>query len=697
MTDTPPPQQVGRYRIERTLGQGGMGRLYLATDPVIGRQLAIKLIRDELADPELRARFLQEARAAGGLQHPNVVTVFDAGEHEGHPFIAMEYVEGDTLSALIKAKREVPLSARLHLLEQLGRGLASAHRAGLVHRDVKPANLMVDREGTLKVLDFGIARVAESGLTSAGVAIGTINYMSPEQVAGQTVDFRSDVFSVGVVMHELLSYQPAFPGTVQDGVMYRIVHGQPASLRELCPELPAGLFVIVERAIATDPAGRYQDLELMADEIAAVRQTLGDEPLLPAADAEGETLLTPSSPASLRTTPPSRPVPRPPAPGLQPGTDPALAPTATSAAIGAGRAGGGALRWVAGAGGLILLVAAGLTFLPTDDPPAEEGDPVATTSAPVSEPAPPPSPPASPLLAAETDTAATEPASAEPATADPITPPPTPRAETPPPSSDPVMPNEAGPAEAGGQDMVANLRRQAATALAAGNREQALASLTTLLQLQAGDPDATALLDQLLETARREAAKGRDRVPPAGQAIELFSEGDRLVREADTPDVAANIRQLWTARTLFDQAATALPASPAEESLTAPPSAADAAPPPAAPATDPRAEVIAVLDRYWAALAALDTETVREVYPSVPDTLVDSLGGFESYSAALDELAVEVTGETATATGQLRLQVQPRAGSAASASGPARFELRRQGPSDWIISGIDLSSVRPTR
>ena len=223
------PTQVGRYKIERFLGQGGMGRLYLAVDPVLGRRLAIKLIRDEVEDVDVRARFMQEARAAGGLKHPNIVTVFDAGDHEGHPFIAMEYVSGDTLAELIRRAQPVPLTTKLYLVEQLCRGLACAHRDGLVHRDIKPANLMVDEEQTLKILDFGIARVAESNLTSTGVAIGTINYMSPEQVTGNTVDYRSDVFSVGVVFHELLSYRRAFPGTVKDGLMYRI-HPGPTGL-----------------------------------------------------------------------------------------------------------------------------------------------------------------------------------------------------------------------------------------------------------------------------------------------------------------------------------------------------------------------------------------------------------------------------------------------------------------------------------
>ena len=301
------PEQVGRYKIERFLGQGGMGRLYLAVDPVIGRQLAIKLIREEVADADVRARFLQEARAAGGLKHPNVVTVFDAGDHEGHPFIAMEYVSGDTLADLIRRALPVPVTTKLHLIEQLCRGLACAHRNGLVHRDIKPANLMVDREGTLKILDFGIAHVAESGLTSTGVAIGTVNYMSPEQIAGDKVDHRSDVFSVGAVFHELLTFQPAFPGTIQDGVMYRIVHGEPAPLQDACPDLDPSIVTAVEQAMRTKPGERYQDLDAMADELGAMRQRLesGVAGATPAAELE-TALSSPSGGSALATTVTSR-------------------------------------------------------------------------------------------------------------------------------------------------------------------------------------------------------------------------------------------------------------------------------------------------------------------------------------------------------------------------------------------------------
>ena len=280
-----------------------MGRLYLAKDPMLGRPLAIKLIRDEIEDGDVRARFMQEARAAGSLKHPNIVTVFDVGEHEGHPFIAMEFVAGETLSAVIERAEPMALGTKLHLTEQLCRGLAHAHRAGLVHRDIKPANLMVDDQGALHILDFGIARIDGSGLTSTGVAIGTLNYMSPEQVGGQDVDHRSDVFAVGAVFHELLAYQKAFPGTIQDGLMYRIVHGEPASLGEACPELDPAITEMATRAMRTRAAERYQDLDEMANALVEIRQRVDPSGSLDTiAAGDPQTVLSPTSGADQWTS-----------------------------------------------------------------------------------------------------------------------------------------------------------------------------------------------------------------------------------------------------------------------------------------------------------------------------------------------------------------------------------------------------------
>src|SRR5689334_19527390 len=200
-----------------------MGYLYLARDPGLDRLVAIKLLKDEYHDDqELRERFIREARSVARLRHENIIIVFDIGESDGRPFMAMEYVAGDTLAQVLRRGSAPPLLKRLIHIEELCAGLAHAHAAGIIHRDIKPANLMLDAEGVLKILDFGIARLADSGMTQGGMMLGTVNYMSPEQISGPTVDHRCDIFASGAVLYEVLALQQAFPGRIDGGVLHRI-------------------------------------------------------------------------------------------------------------------------------------------------------------------------------------------------------------------------------------------------------------------------------------------------------------------------------------------------------------------------------------------------------------------------------------------------------------------------------------------
>jgi hypothetical protein len=247
-----------------------MGALYLAKDPKIGRLLAIKLVRQEIDTPEARHRFALEAKAAGTLRHPKIVTVFDVDHHDGLPFIAMEYIDGETLAEIIKRRAVVPIAQRLTWIEDLCAGLSYAHRNGIVHRDIKPANLMVDAEGTLKILDFGLARHEASTLTMSNAMIGTPAYMSPEQLRGERVDARSDMFSVGTVLHELLTYTEAFPGMVHQAIN-RILHEEPRPLGEVMPGVDPAISEILTHALAKDRERRYRDLTEMEDAIAEVR------------------------------------------------------------------------------------------------------------------------------------------------------------------------------------------------------------------------------------------------------------------------------------------------------------------------------------------------------------------------------------------------------------------------------------------
>lgn len=271
------PAVIHRYQIINRIGQGGMGSLYLGRDPALDRLVAVKVLREGFDNAELRERFAREARSAARLSHVNIVTIFDVGEHEGEPFIAMEYVPGETIGEMIRRRAPLSLARKLQFMEDLCTGLAHAHKAKIVHRDIKPANLMVSPEGVLKILDFGIARVADSSMTQSGVMVGTLNYMAPEQMAGQAVDHRCDIFAVGAVFYEIVSYRQAFPGTMTDGIFNKILHEPPEPLARVCPGLDQQIIHIVEKALEKDPGTRYKDLDAMRKDIARVRQRIEDE------------------------------------------------------------------------------------------------------------------------------------------------------------------------------------------------------------------------------------------------------------------------------------------------------------------------------------------------------------------------------------------------------------------------------------
>jgi tRNA A-37 threonylcarbamoyl transferase component Bud32/tetratricopeptide (TPR) repeat protein len=259
------PANIGRYQVTGRLGYGGMGVVYRARDPRIGRSVAIKLL--SLRDEALRVRFQQEAQSAGNLKHPNIVTVYDYGEHEEQPYIVMEFIEGVTLSQHIRQGIPLSLPRKLALIEDLSLALDYAHNKGIVHRDIKPANVMVDGDGVLKILDFGIARIGDSNLTQVGVMVGTPNYMSPEQILGETADRRSDIFAVGLVFYELLSYKRAFPGDSPIAVMHAITQSKPEPLEKLCPDLHPSVIAIVAKALEKEPSRRYQNLAALAADI----------------------------------------------------------------------------------------------------------------------------------------------------------------------------------------------------------------------------------------------------------------------------------------------------------------------------------------------------------------------------------------------------------------------------------------------
>ena len=265
------PSQISRYQIMRTLGEGGMGAVYLAQDPAIDRLVAIKLMRKGFDDGQMRERFTREAKSIGRLRHPNIVMVFDVGEYDGDPFIAMEYVEGETLSGVIRNNPDMSIVRKLQIMDALCAGLYYAHRNGVIHRDIKPPNVMVDIDGGVKILDFGIARGPASGMTQAGTVIGTLNYMAPEQLSGKPVDHRADIFAVGAVFYELLTGHQAFPGDISSGVLHQILIGQPEPVAQFVPGLHPEVVAAVERCLQKSPDARYSDLDTMRRALAALK------------------------------------------------------------------------------------------------------------------------------------------------------------------------------------------------------------------------------------------------------------------------------------------------------------------------------------------------------------------------------------------------------------------------------------------
>ncbi|MCC7010206.1 MAG: serine/threonine protein kinase [Acidobacteria bacterium] len=282
------PSKIGRYEILELVGRGGMGVLYRAHDPMLERDVALKMMLvDFTNDPAARGRFEREAKAVARLQHRNVVTIHELGDAEGAPYIVMEFLSGKDLDALLRSDQPLSLAQKLDIAAQVCDGLAYAHEQGIVHRDIKPGNIRVLEDGTVKILDFGIAKFAVGSATQTGSILGTPSYMSPEQIMGQPVDGRADLFSVGVLLYELLSGRKPFAGDAPTAVVYQIMHVDPPALSELVPDLPDALYAIVDRALQKNPNERYSRASEMAADLQMTKMML-DLPLNQAGASSAE-------------------------------------------------------------------------------------------------------------------------------------------------------------------------------------------------------------------------------------------------------------------------------------------------------------------------------------------------------------------------------------------------------------------------
>ncbi|HMS84026.1 MAG TPA: serine/threonine-protein kinase [Nitrospira sp.] len=278
-TPTDSPLTLGRYKILKELGRGAMGVVYLGKDPTIHRFVAIKTMRLDTADDpekfhEVKARFFREAESTGRLSHLNIVTIFDAGEEEDLGYIAMELLEGATLKDWSRKPKLLPIERVISIVATVAEAMDYAHQQGVVHRDIKPANIMLTKEQVIKIMDFGIAKMATSTKTQTNIVMGTPTYMSPEQIAGKKVDGRSDIFSLAVVLFELLTGRPPFMADNVSALLFAIAQTPHPSLKAIRPDVPPTVRTVLDRALEKDPALRHRRASEFAIELRACLKEL---------------------------------------------------------------------------------------------------------------------------------------------------------------------------------------------------------------------------------------------------------------------------------------------------------------------------------------------------------------------------------------------------------------------------------------
>lgn len=296
----------GKYEVLEVIGEGGFGRVFRGYDPVLRRAVAIKTCT--LREPDMAERFAREAEIAANLRHPNIVTVYDFGVHEGEPYLVQEYLEGEDLDSKIKREDGLELAKALDWLRQIAEGLFFAHGRGVIHRDVKPGNVRVLPDGQIRIMDFGIAKLLQSErqLTHSGFSLGTVGYLAPEQLQGQDIDHRVDIFSFGVMAYELMARRKPFEGDTITAVLYRIAHEEPPPLRTLAPDCPLRLVRLIERCLRKEREARFASFLPVIDELSAITRELGGVAPAQAAMPSGIGVAQPASVATERL-PPERP------------------------------------------------------------------------------------------------------------------------------------------------------------------------------------------------------------------------------------------------------------------------------------------------------------------------------------------------------------------------------------------------------
>jgi eukaryotic-like serine/threonine-protein kinase len=742
-------QTIGRYELIEKLGQGGMGAVYRARDTLLQRIVAVKVIATTIdQNEELRERFFREARAAGQLSHKNIITIHDLGEHEGQPYLAMEFLQGQDLLARMQSPQRMSLRRRVDIAIDICEGLDFAHLHGVVHRDIKPANIFITDAGTVKILDFGLARLVTSELTRSNMMMGTINYMAPEQIRGEKIDHRADIFSTAVVIYELLSGRRAFDADSFAATLYKILQEFPEPLQHIDPTIPGDLVRIVERALSKARDERYQHMSEMLLELSLFRQQLAGMES-PAGGRLAPTELRTPSDKPYQVTPPiplppvatPMPITGAPLPGSGP---PASAPPAPS----------GVRSYLLPAIAVLALAIAAIAMWNssrnTSSPP----------SSPIATPAPPPTPITELMKSATTAFEAEDFATAERI------------AQT-------VVARDPGNAAAA---QLRDRARTAATAVeqgvqkartlfAAGQYQEASSAAGEVLSIAPGNKEARQIMEdgaarsrgRGADDARAQAAHSRAAARSAGaqklaaaayaeasaaeraaerlysggrlgDATVKFYDASRLYRSAEVAAQNETTRREAAARAQSNPErpvevarATPLPAPPAPSAsgdgargttqglgegaapptpvappttaptTTVPPTTTTVAPPPA-PA-QPTAEQLAaardaaiseVLGRYRSALEARSLETLKRIWPGLAGQQEEALRSqfhqASSISVATLDPRISATNDTATVTFVRRYHVVLD-GKPYDSESDATMQLRRTG-SGWIIENI---------
>jgi serine/threonine protein kinase len=674
-----------------------MGVVYRAHDTLLERVVALKIISTSIEDnPELRERFFREARAAGQLSHRNIITIHDLGEHEGQPYLAMEFLSGEDLQHRLARQETMSLRRKLEIASEICEGLSYAHRRGLVHRDVKPANIFITDEGVVKLLDFGLARMVASELTRSNMMMGTLNYMAPEQVRGERTDHRADIFSFGVVLYEMLSGKKAFQGDSFATTLYKILQDVPEPLLSIDPTLPHEIAWLVEKTLAKPKDERYQDLTDVTRDLAIIRQHLSGSELITMAGSALSGPRMPSDPPSPR---PGRP------------------PSSGSRAVGSGVGSGSGARSGSGTGGSAV-TGFPAERAPSDAQPAPRSRPaviigaVAVGAVAVAiawvllRPDAGSIPPQEPAASTVQSPPVVPPASAPPATA--------PSQQEPPktaPAEEPAAPR--------GED---SIRAQARSADAARER------MTRA------------------KNAAREAGNAAMRSPAYVAAAAAEREGNRLYQRKQFVDATA---KFYEASGLFRSAELTAPEAPPQAPGSQPsradtkPESAPAQPPPAAPpiqapppgvptgegpvqlppgsapklpptppppkpapptaaegTTSPvsfEKEIRELLMRYERAMEGRNLAALKDIWPSFGGAQQEAQRREFAFARRLemdiDEPKITVSGNTGTAIFIRRYQILTTDSQKLDRLSRTTMSVRRVG-NEWVIDRVQFEQIR---